>query len=231
MEDDIGEKSEINRICKFCKREFHWRALWIHEKACLEIQSKKNIENGKSNEKFLVNGESLPSDLSIYKIPAPAPDVISRKIALCKNCGCYSENFQQCCSKKVIAKNNTIMTQKVLSDDLPKNEKLPDHIIVLDAIVNGKKAKYWCKLCQTSVIENYLNMHIGSKMHSGKIREIEEKKMTSKGESLPYKMENIKGNISILYARDKQYQKYRCAQCTMNIFGSKSGHLTLRSYM
>ena len=188
MEDDIAEKSEINRICKFCKKEFHWRALWIHEKACLEIQSKKNIENGKSNEKFLVNGESLPSDLSIYKIPNPAPDVISRKIALCKNCGCYSENFQQCCSKKML-------TQKV-SDYLPKNnEKLPEHIIVLDAIVNGKKAKYWCKLCQISVFENWVDMHIGAKMHTEKIRETEEKKkMTPKGENLRYKMENIKGN-------------------------------------
>ena len=197
----MAEKSEIRRICKHCKKEYHWRALWMHEKAC-PMNMKNNVENSNENAKFnekiiYENGVfswpsegTRPSDLSIYKI---SPDVISGKVALCKNCGCYSENFQQCCSKKVIAKNNTMMTQKVLSDDLPKNEKLPDHIIVLDAIVNGKKAKYWCKLCQTSVIENYLNMHIGSKMHSGKIREIEEKKMTSKGESLPHKMENIKG--------------------------------------
>ena len=127
-----------------------------------------------------------------------SPDVISGKVALCKNCGCYSENFEKCCSKKIIAKNT--MIQKI-SDDLPKNEqldKLPNHIIVvIGAMINGKKAKYWCKLCQINLFETDLNGHIGSKMHNEKIREIEEKKMTPKDESLLHKMENIKGTKSI----------------------------------
>ena len=36
----------------------------------------------------------------LYKLH---PDVISGKVTLCKNCGCYSEDFEKCCSKTVIA--------------------------------------------------------------------------------------------------------------------------------
>ena len=61
----------------------------------------------------------------LYKLH---PDVISGKVTLCKNCGCYSEDFEKCCSKTVIA--NLILPLLI-----PKSE------------INSEFGNY-CKMCK-----------------------------------------------------------------------------------
>ena len=87
--------------------------------------------------------EPLPEP---YEIPS---DVLTGKVALCKNCGCYSEDFEKCCNKKVIKNilppppsliplvpkpeikteiENYLLSCKICNENFLAKSKLEEHI-------------------------------------------------------------------------------------------------------